>query len=266
MTDSGARPPLGRLAGDVLPSLVAGCGIAGDQAADIVARFAASVPPYPSTSEAADLLRALVGLCADDKHPFAYLSVPVTTGRAYLELYAENGQEPDAARRSQDAREAARSDNERRAYAAAKRLRMILAGTVIDPSRLADVPGWAQADYHAFWISVIDEYAEKAYFLDGWNYSVGCTTEFACAVELGLPTFTEHLGPLSMSSGRRLIETAIDEYVEAGLDPELLRRSLVAAEKAAANTQSRSEMLSRWRRRRTRGWPASRRGSTSRSS
>jgi hypothetical protein len=244
MIDSGACLPLGRLSGDVLPSLVAGCGIVGDEAADIVARFAQSVPREPSTSESADLLLALVGLCADSKHPFAYLSVPITSGRAYLERYAENGHGPDDARRSRDAREAARSDNERRAHAAADRLRMILTGTVIDPSCLVDVPGWAQADYHAFWINVIDEYAEEAYFLDGWHYSVGCTTEFACAVELGLPTFTEHLSPLSISSGKRLVETAIDEYVGTGLDPELLRRSLVVAEKAAANTQSRSEMLS----------------------
>ena len=82
MIDSGARPPLGRLSGDVLPSLVAGCGVVGREAADIVARFAESVPREPSTSQAADLLLALVGLCADSKHPFVYLSVPITTGRA----------------------------------------------------------------------------------------------------------------------------------------------------------------------------------------
>ena len=178
MINSGARPPLGRLSGDVLPSLVAGCGVVGGEAADIVARFAESVPREPSTSQAADLLLALVGLCADSKHPFVYLSVPITTGRAYLEWYAENGRGPAGASRSQDARKVARSDNERRAHAAADRLRIILAGTVIDPSRLVDVPGWAQANYQAFWLSVLDKYAENVYFLDGWHYSVGCTTEF----------------------------------------------------------------------------------------
>ena len=250
----------------MLPSLVAGCGIVGAEATDIVARFAESVPREPSTSQAADLLVALVGLCADSKHPFVYLSVPITTGRAYLERYVENGRGPDEAWRSQDARKAARSDNERRAHAAADRLRMILAGTVIDPSCLVDVPGWAQADYHAFWLRVLDKYAEKVFFLDGWHYSVGCTTEFVCAVELGLPTFTEHLSPLSISDGVRLVEAAIDEYVEADLDPEPLRRSLTTVEKAAADTHSRLEMLYQWRRRRTRDWLTSRRGSMSRNS
>jgi hypothetical protein len=72
---------------------------------------------------------------------------------------------------------------------------------VIDPSRLADVPGWEQADYHAFWTKVIDQHADKVIFLDGWQYSDGCTIEFAKAVQLGLPRLTEYLMPLNVAAG-----------------------------------------------------------------
>jgi hypothetical protein len=140
--------------------------------------------------------------------------------------------------RAQADRNGVVAHNRRRAYETAARLRTTLHGMVIDPSRFADIPGWEQADYHAFWIMVIEQYAEKMFFLDGWQYSVGCTIEFGTAVQLGLPMLTSHLAPLDAPLGEQLVLAAINEYATAGLDPEPLRRALSIAENAASETQS----------------------------
>jgi hypothetical protein len=186
MIDSESRPHGNELSKNVLLSLVESCGIVGPRAADISRHFAAT-GRQSSTAESADLLLDLVGRCADERHPVAYLSVPLTTGHAYIECNAR--------------RDDTKADNKRRAHEAAQRLRAFLSDMVIDPSRLADVPGWEQADYHAFWTKVIDQHADKVIFLDGWQYSDGCTIEFAKAVQLGLPRLTEYLMPLNVAAG-----------------------------------------------------------------
>jgi len=49
---------------------------------------------------------------------------------------------------------------------------------VIDPSSLVDMTAGSKADYHAFWLQS-SQHADELLFIDGWQYSVGCTIEFA---------------------------------------------------------------------------------------
>jgi len=99
---------------------------------------------------------------------------------------------------------------------------------------LIDIDSWQQSDYHAFWLKVIDKYADRLVFVDGWQYSVGCTIEFAEAVRVHLPTLTEHCERFDVDSGLRLVRTALQEYTAARVDAIPLRRALETAEKAAA--------------------------------
>ena len=217
-----------------LLSVFASCGVEGEDAEQVVRQIA---PRAIRTADRADrwpeyeVLLEVVGLCTDDRHPFSYLSVPITTGRAYLEYHAGAGQGAEGS--ASHGRKLARTDNERRAIAAAQRLRGKLPGTVIDPSRVA-ISDWEQDDYHIFWVEVIKRYSETVYFLDGWQYSDGCAIEFATAVQLGLPALTEHMKPLDPSDGRALLRSAIAEYVSVGLDPVRLRRATERAESVAA--------------------------------
>lgn len=205
--------------GEVVLSMINSCGIVGPEAARISAEFT-PVPIHElDSSGTISLLLKLIRRCADGMHPFSYLSVPITTGRAHID------QESD--------RESTIEYNKRRAHLAADRLRHTLKGMVIDPSRLLDIPAWRQSDYHAFWVKVIEEFAERVYFLDGWQYSVGCTIEFATTQALGLPALTERLAPIGIPDGEALISAAIDEYEDKGRDPGLLRRSLSLVEEAA---------------------------------
>jgi len=224
-----------------LLSVSASCGIVGDAASHFVDEIgprASRTTSGASRQPEYEALLDLVGLCADNRHPFNYLSVPITTGRAYLDYHAAAGQ--GAVDSVDHGRELARSDNERRAIATAHRLRGKLPGTVIDPSRVT-ISDWQQDDYHTFWVEVIKRYTETMYFLDGWQYSDGCAIEFATAVSLGLPAFTEHMTPLSPAAGQELLHSAIDEYVSVGLDPVRLRQATARAESVVARECSTRE-------------------------
>ncbi len=238
MTDFAPDPAARGPHRDVVTSLVHSCGITGPDAGHIRSEFAEPYRQAHNSTEDTAVLLSVVGRCADDRHPFAYLSVPLTTGHAFIELLTQhNGGTADPERVRAD-RNSAVAHNRRRAYKAAARIRAISSGMVIDPSRFADVPGWEQPDYHAFWVMVIEQYAEKIFFLDGWQYSVGCTIEFGKAIQLGLPMLTNQLVPLDAAAGRKLVLAAIDEYAAAGLDPEPLRDALSIAENAASEAQS----------------------------
>jgi hypothetical protein len=217
--------------GDVLLSLALSCGVVGRDADIVRAEFADRFERVRTKQECIDVLLSAVGQCVDARHPFAYLSVPLTTGRAYIELQARQASTGvEDADRARAERKRTIADNRKRAYEAAERLRTRLAGMVIDPSRFVDVAGWDQPDYHMFWTNVIERYAEEVFFLDGWQYSVGCTIEFSTAVKLGLPTMTADLTPLDASTGWELVHAAVSEYAKIGLDPKPLSNALSITE------------------------------------
>jgi hypothetical protein len=223
VTDYVPDPSAEAVHGDVVLSLVQSCGIFGQVAYDLRTEFAELYKRASSTQERTDVLLSVVDRCGDARHPFTYLSVPLTTGRAYIELRARHAKTgANDAEEFQAERKRTVEHNRRRAHEAAKRLRAKVRGMVIDPSRLVDVPGWEQRDYHMFWITVIDRFAEEVFFLDGWQYSVGCTIEFSTAVKLGLPTLTIEFAALNPATGQQLVHDAVQEYTQIGLDPRPL--------------------------------------------
>jgi hypothetical protein len=227
VTDYAPDPSSVSTHGDVVQSLVYSCGVVGRDAYAVSTEFAEPYERASSKQERSEVLLSVVQRCADAQHPFAYLSVPLTTGRAYIELRARTARTgEDHAGEFQTERKRTVEQNRKRAHEAAKRLRANVHGMVIDPSRMIDVPGWEQRDYHAFWINVIDRFAEEVFFLDGWQYSVGCTIEFSTAVKLGLPTLTTEFTTLDPAMGQQLVHAALQEYAEIGLDPNPLREAL----------------------------------------
>ena len=223
VTDYVPDPSAEAMVGDVVLSLVQSCGIFGQDAYAIRTEFAELYKRASSTQERIAVLLSVVDRCGDARHPFAYLSVPLTTGRAYIELRARRAKTgTNNADEFQAERRRTVEHNRRRAHEAAKFLRTNVRGMVIDPSRLVDVPGWEQRDYHMFWTTVIDRFAEEVFFLDGWQYSVGCTIEFSTAVKLGLPTLTIEFITLNPATGQQLVHDAVQEYAQIGLDPKPL--------------------------------------------
>lgn len=220
---------------DVLVSFLQGCGVAEEDAVSIIREITPEPCRKLSKGGITDLLLSLVGRGVDDRRPITYVSLPVTTGRAYLDWCIRHLADSQRFReRALVVRQEVSEANRRHARNVITRLRTQLPGMVIDPSSLIDINGWQQSDYHDFWLRVIEKYADRLILVDGWHYSVGCTIEFAESVRLGLPMFTENGEPLVASSGLQLVRIALKAYTDAGIDPTPLRRALDAAEKAAA--------------------------------
>jgi hypothetical protein len=201
-------------------SFFLGCGLSMRAAEEISADAMASIGARPDNDEITTFLLSLIKRYVPDEHPVTYVSLPITTGRAYLEWRAGLTAGGQTACTTS---EAVRAANRRRAERGVERLRRTLPGLLIDPSQLSDIPEWRQPDYHGFWTRLIAEYVDTIVFLDGWQYSVGCTVEFAEAIRLGLPTRTELLDPLPVPAGLDLVEDALREYDAAGVEPAGLR-------------------------------------------
>ncbi len=80
---------------------------------------------------------------------------------------------------------------------------------VIDPTALDNIDGWTQEDWYYFWGKVIERYADNVLFIDGWQYSNGCVTEFWVACTKQIPVLDENQCFLSLEKGIEMIKEAI---------------------------------------------------------
>jgi hypothetical protein len=99
-------------------------------------------------------------------------------------------------------------------------------GIVIDPTSFPPVPGWRQSQWVEFWGAVIERYAAAVVFLDDWQFSNGCAEEFAIAISLGLPTFTESGDRLLPDVGVALIRAAVSEMRELEASTAALEQTI----------------------------------------
>jgi hypothetical protein len=132
-----------------------------------------------------------------------YVSSPLTTGQRAFEWHQQNGSADATSEAGSEAmfRDDVIAGNRQQAARYVERLRRRRA-IVIDPTALADLPGWTQSDYRFFWGRVIEEYAETVVFRRGWEYSSGCAYEFLVATRSGRESLDEELNPLTVQKGR----------------------------------------------------------------
>lgn len=165
---------------------------------------------------------------ASDERSAVYVSTPITTGRAFVEWYRREGHRLE--RGTPDYERAHRSEvvlpNTQRAARYIEVLRWRHVGLIIDPSSF-EVPGWSECQerYHAFWLRVLERHARRVVFMDGWQYSTGCTIEYEAAARLGLDCVDESLERIPRSKGTEMLEVAIRELEALGCETVALRRA-----------------------------------------
>ncbi|MBV9771176.1 MAG: hypothetical protein JOZ32_16510 [Bryobacterales bacterium] len=96
---------------------------------------------------------------------------------------------------------------------------------VITPAPFS-AAGWTQAEYLAFWESLLRSRVKSVWFNISWQFSTGCTFEFAVAQDQGLPTFDHSGAALSRKAGIELIRSAILQMDSQGFDSSPLRDNL----------------------------------------
>ena len=126
---------------------------------------------------------------APGEREIVYLSTAMTTGPLFQDWYRREGQ--FLSQESEQYRVQHQSDvvlpNIQRVLDTAELLQFRLGEKVTNPTAF-DVPEWNsdQDKYHAFWEQVIRRHVKKFILLSGWQFSFGCTHEFAVAKEQGI--------------------------------------------------------------------------------
>ena len=159
-----------------------------------------------------------------------YVSAPITSGRRLAQWLGSRNVEFDPSHPESYAefqREVLEPNCEH-AQDIISDLRKRFPNVVIDPTALKDIDGWTQDDYRYLWAKVIEQYATTVVFIDGWQYSNGCSYEFLVSYQSASDqcplVLNENLKPLTLEQGLILIKAAINELKEAELPTEFLER------------------------------------------
>ncbi|HAF13408.1 MAG TPA: hypothetical protein DHU55_01110 [Blastocatellia bacterium] len=159
-----------------------------------------------------------------------YVSAPITSGKRLAKWLGSRNVEFDPSHPESYAefqREVLEPNCEH-AQDIITNLRKQFPNVVIDPTALRDIDGWTQDDYRYLWARVLEQYATTVVFIDGWQYSNGCSYEFLVSYQSSSDhcplVLNENLKPLTLDQGLTLIRAAISEMKEAGLSTEFLER------------------------------------------
>lgn len=151
-----------------------------------------------------------------------YVSTPMTTGKGSVESWravAPVGPVPEA---SHEPPRHMIHCNHTYVQELVQELRRSLASPVINPTAIADLPGWTQSDYRVLSARIIERYVHTVIFVDGWQYSLGCSYEFLVARQTGAKTVTQSLEAISIAEGIRLIREATNELQQMGKSTSFL--------------------------------------------
>lgn len=101
-------------------------------------------------------------------------------------------------------------------------------------------PTWSQPEYLFFWEELLRTRIKTGCFNRNWQFSNGCTFEFAVALDAGLPTIDHNGELLPLEDGIQLMESAIHQLETDGFDSSALRENLGRLHAI----QSRADVLS----------------------
>jgi hypothetical protein len=152
--------------------------------------------------------------CAFSGAPVTYLSGPINTGLRHVErLRAKSNFKTKAA---------VTNENCRDLKATAARLRRERGETIVEPASL-DIVDWSQQDYKLLWESFIERHVKLILFMPGWEYSVGCCSEFARAIMNDVRTESISGAPITIDDALALLNAAQEEILSGdGVPPELV--------------------------------------------
>jgi hypothetical protein len=154
-----------------------------------------------------------------------YVAVPITGGPRFVAWYESVGSKLD--QQSPEYKTLQRREViEPNCESAQVAIKSILArdqGRVIDPSQF-EAPRWTQDDYRNFWSQVIERFAARAIFLDGWHLSSGCIYEFLVTSTLGIPTLKSDFSPLTFTNGFSRVKEGLSEMTRIKADSRFFQK------------------------------------------
>ena len=161
--------------------------------------------------------------CVLDGPKCVYVAAPVTGGPRFVRWYKSSGRKikQDSDEYRSQLREYVIDPNTIDANGRIEEFKRHSRESFIDPSRLY-VKSWTQDDYRHFWSLVIERFAARAVFLDGWHLSSGCAYEFLVTKSLGIPVKDQSLNDLTIVQGLVLAKEGRAEISSIGADTEFV--------------------------------------------
>jgi hypothetical protein len=105
---------------------------------------------------------------------------------------------------------------------------------VVDPGPLK-VPDWKAQDlYYAFWETLIRNHVREIRFNEDWQFSSGCTYEFAVAFDAHIPTLDSEGTELSPYAAIEMVQKAVASLKENGFDATKLQKHLQLMQSVAS--------------------------------
>jgi hypothetical protein len=104
--------------------------------------------------------------------------------------------------------------------------------------------GWDQTEYLSFWEVLLRTRVKAVCFNENWQYSNGCTFEFAVALDAGLQTFDHRGQPLERDQATGLIDRAVVELAAESFDTLKLRQNLAFILTAGSEMKFAEEQIS----------------------
>ncbi len=192
-------------------------------------RLRSSFPPKTTRAREIDSLLNALGCVIVDRSA-VYVSTPITSGQRFAHWSSNRDIEFDLSHPETylEFKREVLEPNSEHARGIIKNLRSLFAQALIDPTALRDIEGWVQDDYRVLWAKVIEQYADTVVFLDGWQYSNGCTYEFLVAHRMTPRPLIlqERLEPLTLEGGIHLVKQAIAELQNSKLPTDFLQQVL----------------------------------------
>ena len=148
--------------------------------------------------------------------PVVYLSGPITTGLRYVRSLR-------AGRNSAEDKLRVFQENNADLLATAARLRAQRGEIIVEPASL-NIADWSQRDYLNLWEQFIERHVKLVLFMTGWEYSVGCASEFARAAAHDVRTETVAGSILTIDDALALLTSACEKLrnqEKANYSPDL---------------------------------------------
>ena len=147
-----------------------------------------------------------------------YCSVPITTGPRYFEWLKKGGDSDNITEK----RKEIIVPNIRHARKTINQIRELLRCPVIDPTTIENVDAynrnWTEEQFYEFWDIVIQNAVSEIVFLDGWNFSTGCSNELLSAILGNKPIFYQNYSPMKIGDAVNMVEQGLNQFKEFGLE------------------------------------------------
>jgi hypothetical protein len=201
-------------------------------------------PKTNHEAEVVAMLEVLSSVVATRKA--VYVSIPITSGRRYIEWYTQNQSKPNFKENGshQDFVVNVIDYNRKQSKQIITNLKKFFSDILINPTTMIDIKGWEQNDYRDMWGRVIERYARTVVCTDGWNFSSGCSYEFLVAKTSKIKTVDENNKYISIEQGIKQIEQAVADIELCKLSTEFLKSvstALIALPKDKENYAGNAE-------------------------